>query len=43
MSKEISNEDVEIFQLMKTELYSPVLGDVLDSLGYVHQILPQPI
>jgi 4-hydroxy-4-methyl-2-oxoglutarate aldolase len=43
MSKETATEEAAFFNLMKAELYSPVLGDVLDRLGYIHQILPQPI
>lgn len=37
------NNDNELFALMKSELYTPVVGDILDSLEYVHQFLPQPI
>ena len=33
----------ELRDLVVRELYTPVLGDILDSLGYVHQFLPQPI
>ena len=36
------NED-ECFALMKEKLYTPVVGDILDSLGYYHQFLPQEI
>ncbi|MFA9478815.1 RraA family protein [Phycisphaerales bacterium AB-hyl4] len=28
---------------IRRELYTPVVGDILDTLGYVHQFLPQPI
>lgn len=35
--------DGELFELIRRELYSPVLGDVLDQCGLRHQILPQPI
>lgn len=35
--------DNEIFDLFRTELYTPVVGDILDTLGCVHQFLPQPI
>lgn len=35
--------DEELFSLMETELYTPVLGDILDELGCYHQFLPQPI
>jgi 4-hydroxy-4-methyl-2-oxoglutarate aldolase len=31
------------FQTIIESLYTPVLGDVLDVLGYTHQFLPQPI
>jgi len=36
-------DDPELFQLIRTTLYTPVVGDVLDALGYFHQFLPQPI
>ena len=35
--------DEELFALMKDVLYTPVVGDILDSLGCRHQFLPQPI
>jgi 4-hydroxy-4-methyl-2-oxoglutarate aldolase len=35
--------DSELFSLCCRELYTPVMGDVLDDLGYSHQFLPQPI
>lgn len=35
--------DNELFELIKEELYTPVLGDVLDGLGKYHQFLPKPI
>ncbi len=28
---------------MRTELYTPVVGDILDALGRYHQFLPQPV
>src|SRR6202789_534019 len=31
------------FRTIIESLYTPVLGDVLDVLGYTHQFLPQPI
>ena len=40
------NNDKELFAIMRTELYSAVIGDVLDKMGYLHQFLPwriQPI
>lgn len=33
-------DDKELFALMKQELYSAVLGDILDKMGYLHQFLP---
>lgn len=39
----LPDADAERFALIETELYTPVLGDVLDGLGRVHQFLPQPI
>ncbi|TBW37636.1 RraA family protein [Siculibacillus lacustris] len=35
--------DTELFALVKSELYTPVVGDILDDLGLFHQFLPQPI
>ncbi|HXP97258.1 MAG TPA: RraA family protein [Telmatospirillum sp.] len=35
--------DTEIFSLFQNELYTPVVGDILDELGLFHQILPQAI
>lgn len=35
--------DDEMFDLICAELYTPVVGDILDDLGYTHQFLPQPI
>ena len=35
--------DNELFALCTRELYTPVVGDVLDDLGFTHQFLPQPI
>lgn len=36
-------DDTKLFETIRAELYSPVIGDVLDTLGHVHQFLPQPI
>ncbi len=33
----------EMFALMKEKLYTPVVGDILDQIGYSHQFLPAPI
>lgn len=35
--------DEELFALLRTELYSAVLGDILDEMHYYHQFLPQRI
>ena len=35
--------DAELFALCGRELYTPVVGDILDDLGHMHQFLPQPI
>ena len=32
--------DTEMFDLMKEKLYTPVVGDILDQMGYSHQFLP---
>src|SRR5436305_13560526 len=37
------NNDAELFALLTSTLYTPVIGDVLDTAGYRHQFLPQPI
>ncbi len=36
-------KDADIFQSIQNTLYSPVIGDILDVLGYWHQFLPQAI
>ena len=35
--------DDEMFALMKEKLYTPVVGDILDQMGYRHQFLPAQI
>ena len=35
--------DHELFAICTRELYTPVVGDILDDLGFTHQFLPQPI
>ena len=35
--------DKELFDLIKTELYTPVVGDILDKYGKIHQFLPPQI
>lgn len=37
------NNDSELFEIMKKELYSAVIGDILDKMGYYHQFLPSRI
>jgi len=37
------SNDNELFDLVRSTLYTPVVGDVLDSLGQFHQFLPQAI
>ena len=36
-------DDNEMFSLMKEKLYTPVVGDILDQMGYSHQFLPAAI
>lgn len=36
-------DDSEMLALMKEKLYTPVVGDILDQMGYTHQFLPAPI
>lgn len=36
------NEE-EMFALMREKLYTPVVGDILDQMGYPHQFLPKEI
>ncbi|MDH7459714.1 RraA family protein [Chitinophagaceae bacterium 26-R-25] len=35
--------DTELFELFKKELYTPVVGDILDAFGCYHQFLPYAI
>lgn len=35
--------ETELFEMMKEKLYTPVVGDILDGMGYVHQFLPADI
>lgn len=35
--------DAERFELVRRSLYSPVVGDILDSVGRVHQFLPSAV
>lgn len=35
--------DEELFELIREKLYTPVVGDILDQMGYNHQFLPASI
>lgn len=35
--------EIDRLSSLRDELYTPVVGDVLDAIGFVHQFLPQPI
>ena len=35
--------DSELFAVVCRELYTPVVGDILDDLGFTRQFLPQPV
>lgn len=37
------NSEAEKLSLLKTKLYTPVVGDILDEMGFYHQFLPQDI
>jgi len=37
------SSDQQRFDLIRSTLYTPVIGDILDTLGFYHQFLPQPI
>jgi regulator of RNase E activity RraA len=39
----VSNTDSELFQTINERLYTAVIGDVLDALGYYHQFLPPAV
>jgi regulator of RNase E activity RraA len=34
------SDDADLFRLMRTELFTAVVGDVLDKMGFLHQFLP---
>lgn len=36
-------DDFELFDLMRSTLFTAVVGDILDSLGFLHQFLPREI
>ena len=37
------SSEEELFTLVKEKLYTPVVGDILDAMGYAHQFLPPEI
>jgi 4-hydroxy-4-methyl-2-oxoglutarate aldolase len=39
----LPKDDLELFDLMRRQLFSAVIGDVLDTLGFRHQFLPPEI
>lgn len=39
----VPSDDRDRFAMLRQHLYTPVVGDVLDQLGYVHQFLPPSI
>lgn len=39
----LSEKDKVLFEQIRNELYTPVVGDILDAMGYYHQFLPQKI
>ncbi len=36
-------EDRKLMEQVRGELYTPVVGDILDGMGYYHQFLPQAV
>lgn len=36
-------DDLELYRVMKQELFTAVVGDVMDKLGFLHQFLPPEI
>lgn len=43
MTKTHWQNDTELFKLAKERLFSAVIGDILDTLGFFHQFLPPEI
>jgi regulator of RNase E activity RraA len=39
----MNRNDGDLFAELKAALYTPVIGEILDMLGFWHQFLPQPI
>ncbi len=42
-SEALWSDDDELFQLIRTELYTAVVGDIMDKMGFLHQFLPPQI
>lgn len=42
MTMELKNDN-EIFAMMRNELYTAVIGDIMDQMGLLHQFLPPEI
>ena len=40
---QIWNNDDELFRLIKQELFTAVIGDIMDKMGFQHQFLPPQI
>lgn len=40
---ELWKDDAELFNLARRELFTAVVGDIMDKLGFVHQFLPPEI
>ncbi len=43
MKPALSSADANLFEIVRRELYTPVVGDILDALGYEHQFLSPAI
>lgn len=37
------SDDKSLLALIKNELYTAVIGDIMDKMGYTHQFLPPRI
>lgn len=43
MSQKSWNNDNELFEFIRNELYTAVIGDIMDKMGLLHQFLPPQI
>lgn len=43
IEKELWQTDDELFSIVRKELYTAVVGDIMDKLGFLHQFLPPQI